>query len=220
MIVFQENEIKAVIFDMDGTMIDTEKLYQIFWKKALEFYGYEASEQLLLSLRSLSRPLAAKLFQDTYGPQIDYTKIREKRVELMDTYINQHGIEKKEGLDQLLQFLKESKIRMAVATATNEERTRKYLAKLQVLDYFDVIVCAPMVAHGKPAPDIYLKAVELLSLDANQCLAVEDSPNGVMSAYDAGCNVIMVPENMRESFDFDAYIRKFSSLVEVMKKLQ
>lgn len=186
--------IKAVIFDMDGLMLDTEKLYELFWERALQFYGYQPNKQLLLDLRSLSRDLAAKLLQQNFGLELDYHQIRNKRVELMNAYIEEHGIEKKEGLDELLVYLKEKEYRMAVATATEYERTKLYLTQLGLHEYFDAIVCGPMVAHGKPAPDIYHKAIELLGKSPKECLALEDSPNGVTSAYRAGCNVIMIPE--------------------------
>ncbi|MDD5937082.1 MAG: HAD family phosphatase [Clostridiales bacterium] len=213
-----DNEIKAVIFDMDGLMIDTEKLYQRFWKEALEFYGFHATQELLLNLRSLSRDLAKQLLKDTFGNSVDYSQVRLKRVELMDQYIFNHGVEKKDGLDHLLDFLKQNEIRMAVATATEYERTKRYLSAVNVFHYFDYIVCGTMVPHGKPAPDIYQKAVELLGLQPKECLALEDSPNGANSALSAGCHVIMVPEHGNE--EEELAVMKVCSLNEVIGLLR
>ncbi len=206
-------DIHAVIFDMDGLMIDTEKLYQRFWREALEFYGFHPTQQLLLDLRSLSRDLAKQLLEATFGNSINYNLIRQKRVELMDQYISCHGVVKKEGLDELLEFLQENNVRMAVATATEYERTKRYLSSIDIFSYFDYIVCGTMVTNGKPAPDIYQKVIELLELPANQCLALEDSPNGVKSALSAGCNAIMIPEDYNQSEDIG--VEKVHSLSEI-----
>ncbi len=212
--------LKAIIFDMDGLMIDTEKLYQVFWERALQYYDYQPSKQLLLDLRSLSRDLAAKLLQDHFGTGLDYTKIRNKRVELMNAYIDEHGVEKKEGLDELLAYCSEKKLRMAVATATDYERANQYMTQLKIRDKFEVIVCGPMVKHGKPAPDIYLKVVELLGVLPEECIALEDSPNGGRAASAAGCNVIMVPEDKNEDLGSDiGFIASCDNLIDVISYL-
>lgn len=219
MIQEKQTTLKAVIFDMDGLMLDTEKLYEIFWEKALQFYGYQPTNQLLLDLRSLSRDLAARLLQQSFGSDLDYHQIRNKRVELMDAYTNEHGVEKKEGLDELLTYLKYKKYRMAIATATDYERSNCYLSQLGLREYFEVIVCGPMVAHGKPAPDIYLEAVRRLGVLPEECLALEDSPNGVTSAYRAGCNVVMIPEHEDHLILEGVQYQQVKSLRDVIERM-
>lgn len=208
--------IKAVIFDMDGLMIDTEKLYAGFWEKALQFYGYQPTKEFLPKLRSLSHELGEQLFLETFGKEIQYKQIRQKRIELMNAFIDVHGVEKKEGLDELLEYLDRKKIRMAVATATDLQRTTRYLTDLGLMKYFDEIVCGCMVENGKPAPDIYRKAIQLLGVLPKECIALEDSPNGVTSAFDAGCKVIMVPEYEDNSIDQRIQYDKVRSLVDVI----
>ena len=104
------------------------------------------------------------------------------------------GIEIKKGAIELLDYLKAQGIRRAIATATDQVRTEQYLKQLGLYGYFDQIICATMVEHGKPSPDIYQYACRQLALLPEECIAVEDSPNGVCSAYGAGCNVVMVPD--------------------------
>ena len=187
--------IKAVLFDMDGTLIDTEKYYRICWPKAMAHFGYEMSDEQALSMRSLGQPFAPAHLKEMFADEnLDYPAIRAYRKELMEEYLAKSGIEIKRGAIELLNFLKEKKIRRAVATATDIERTERYLKQIGLYSYFDEIISATMVEHGKPAPDIYLYACEQLHLAPAECMAVEDSPNGVSSAYDAGCKVVMVPD--------------------------
>lgn len=93
-----------------------------------------------------------------------------------------------------MNFLKTKNVKRAIATATDEERARKYLKQIGLEPYFDKIICATMVEYGKPSPDIYEYACRQLKLLPEECMAVEDSPNGVLSAYRAGCKVVMVPD--------------------------
>lgn len=187
-------QIKGVIFDMDGVLLDTEKLYVRFWCEAANFYGYNMQKRHALAIRSLARPFAIERLKGFFGQDFDYYAVHHKRVELMDKYINEHGVETKPGALQTLQYLKAHNYKIALATATNTERTERCLKQTGLYEYFDQILCASMVAKGKPEPDIYLKAAELLCLAPNECIAVEDSPNGVKSAYGAGCRVVMVPD--------------------------
>ena len=161
----RNNMIKAVIFDMDGLILDTEKLLVKYWCQAANEAGFPMQREHALNIRSLARKFAIPYLQGEFGEGFDYVKIRSRRMELMKQYISEHGLETKPGITTLL-------------------------------DYLDGmgIVCASMVENGKPKPDIYLYAAEQLGLPANECMALEDSPNGVRSASDAGCVTVMVPD--------------------------
>lgn len=187
-------KIKGVISDMDGVILDTEKLYVRFWCEAANFYGYPMERSHALSIRSMARPLAIERLKSYFGEDFDYYAVHSKRIELMDKYIEENGIEAKPGAELLLAYLKENGYRVALATATGYERTKEYLERLGLFKYFDEIVCASMVECGKPAPDIYLYAAEKLGLRPQECIALEDSQNGIKSASSAGCKTVMVPD--------------------------
>lgn len=194
-------KIKGVIFDMDGVILDSEKLYVRFWCEAGRFYGFPMEEKHALSIRSMARPLASEKLKGVFGNSFDYEAVRTKRVELMDDYIEKNGIEIKEGAKELLLYLTESGYKVALATATPPKRAERYLKIHDLYKYFDVTVSASMVSVGKPAPDIYLKAAEMLGISPQSCIALEDSPNGIKSASSAGCVTVMVPDLDKPSDD-------------------
>ena len=189
--------IQAVIFDMDGTLIDTEKYYRVFWPKALAEFGYHMTDEQALLMRSLGRPFAPKQLKEWFGESLDYYAVRDRRKEMMEECLDREGIRCKPGALELIKRLKAAGITTAIATATDLQRTAKYMKLTGLEGYFDRLISATQVAEGKPSPDIYLFACKELGLKPEECLAVEDSPNGVMSAYRAGCKVVMVPDQTK-----------------------
>ena len=196
----------AFIFDLDGTLIDTEKLYRKYWPMALADYGYELSDERALMLRSLGRPFAPRQFKDWYGEDFDYNLIRQRRKEYVEGHIEKYGIDLRPGVKEILTYLRDKNITVAIATATDPERTAKYLEMTGISEFFTDIICATMVEHGKPAPDIYKFACEKLNKKPSECFAVEDAPNGVKSAYSAGLKVIFIPDQAPSDDSFKAMI--------------
>ncbi len=186
--------IKAVIFDLDGLILDTEKLLVKFWCQAANEAGFPMQTEHALHIRSLGRKFAIPYLSEVFGPEFDYINIRSRRMELMAEHIHEHGLEKKPGLEELLNFLQKNRIPAAVATATDKLRAEKYLQQTGLLHYFSSVICAAMVENGKPKPDIYLFAASRLGLKPQECMALEDSPNGVRAASSAGCVTVMIPD--------------------------
>ncbi len=187
-------KIKGIISDMDGVILDTEKLYVRFWREAASFYGFPMTLDHALGIRSLSGKLAEEKIQGWFGKEFDYNAVRQKRIELMDEFVNQNGVEPKPGAKALLSYIKDNGYALALATATPVDRAVRYLKSVELYSFFDQIVSAREVKRGKPAPDIYLCAAKRLGLDPKECIALEDSQNGIRSAFAAGCKTIMVPD--------------------------
>ena len=183
----------TILFDMDGTLFDTEKHYQWAWRKAIADAGYELDASEVLKLRSLGAPYNVAQFQEWFGEEVDYRAIRQERVDLMKDMLA-HEIPLKPQVPQTLEKLRQMGYSMAVVTATAQEQAVSNLKLAGLLPFFDHVISASMVKRGKPAPDVYLYACEVLGVQPENCYAVEDSPNGVMSAHAAGCCTIMIPD--------------------------
>lgn len=190
---------------MDGVLFDTEVLYERFWCEAARQSGFLMTPEHVAAIRSTDSKVAAQITKNIFGEAFDYYAIRELRKKLMQEYINENGITRKKGVLEILEFLKNEKhLKIALATTSNQKRTQRYLSMGKISSYFDALVCGDMVTRGKPDPMIYETAASSIGLLPKECIACEDSHNGVRSAYQAGCQVCMIvdrdePDNeMRE----------------------
>lgn len=186
--------IKGILFDMDGLILDTEVLYTRFWQEAANVLGYPMTKEQALGMRSLNREAGAAKLQSYFDKPVSYETVRLKRIELMDAYIEKEGVSAKPGIQELLSYLKENNVKTAIATSSPIERTEKYLKQVGLENGFDALISGYMVKRGKPEPDIYLYAAEKLKLNSKECLALEDSPSGLLSASRAGCLPVMIPD--------------------------
>lgn len=186
--------IRGVLFDMDGLVLDTEKLYCRFWAEAGRCCGFPMTMEHALAMRSLGEELGEQKLQSFFGPAAHYRTIRKKRIELMDAYIAEHGIEVKPGIYELLDTLDERGIPAAITSSSSQEIIRRHLEVHNLYHRFAKICSARDVPNGKPAPDIYLHGAASLGLKPEECIALEDSPTGILAAYRAGCVAVMVPD--------------------------
>lgn len=186
--------IKYVFFDLDGTLVDTEKYYRKCWPIVFSKFGYTVDDDFVLSLRSMGHPQIDNFIKTKLGYNYDYENIAKELRILVGEKIKSEGLELKQGALESLKFLKNKNIPVAIVTTSSEERTNNYIRQLHIDNYIKEIISGNVVKNGKPEPDIYLYACERVNISPNESLVIEDSPNGILSANKAGCNVIMVPD--------------------------
>ena len=191
---WKKENIRGILFDMDGLVLDTEKLYTRFWMESARDLGYPMTFQQALGLRSLNRTAGQDKLTEYFGPGISYTEVRNHRIELMDAHIEKHGIDVKPGIFELMDYLQAKGIASAITSSSPMENIRRHLSAHNLLHRFDKLCSGYDVPNGKPEPDIYLYGAASLNLRPEECLALEDSPTGILSACRAGCLPVMIPD--------------------------
>lgn len=218
---WQQRPIRGVLFDMDGLVLDSERLYNRFWMEAARDMGYPMTQEQALGMRSLNRDAGQAKLIEYFGPGISYQATRQHRIELMDAYVAEHGIGLKPGVRELLSFLKEQEILCAITSSSPMAVIQRHLASHDLLAFYDKLCTVYDVPKGKPAPDIYLHGAASLGLQPEECLALEDSPTGILAAYRAGCLPVMVPDLDQPDAETEAILfAKADSLADVIDLLK
>ena len=190
----EKSPVRGVLFDVDGVILDTECLYSRFWMEACHFYGFPMTKAQSLQMRSLNKTAGQEKLCALFGPAADYTTIRQKRIELMDAFVEKEGVAAKPGIYALLDALDERGIPCAITSSSPQQRLESYLTPLNLYHRFKKVISGYDVPRGKPEPDIYLRGAAELGLEPETCLALEDSPAGILSAYRAGCLPVLIPD--------------------------
>ena len=182
--------IRAVIFDLDGTLIDSERITLKAYLEAGGELGYPVTEEIMLGLIGLDSRSSEQRLIEHLGPSFSYKALRARAHEIR----SRMGLELKAGAADMLQFVKDSGLRCGLATSTRIAYVEVILDALDLRKYFDTYVGGDQVARGKPAPEIYLRAASQLGIAPEDCVAFEDSEPGLRSAIAAGMCVIHVPD--------------------------
>ena len=212
---------EAVVFDMDGVIFDTEKLYRRFQLE--EGLARGIPEELMNKacdrIAGGNKYTNKKAFEEIIGMGIDYFENREKMLGRLDAYIQKNGVELKPGVVETLSYLKDKNIKIGLATSTVRDRAEKLLTEHDILKYFDKLIFGDMVPNGKPAPDIYLKACEVLNVKPENAIAVEDSINGIVSSGKAGMYPVMVIDLIRPNETIKEYVKQIYDVMTEIKTL-
>lgn len=217
-------KIVAVVFDMDGVLFDTERIGVQCWTEAAEPTGLQNAREIARMCIGRTIPGTKEVFMEEAAKQgvaLDFEKLHEDCARLILEKEERDGLPVKPGVHEILEYLYERKIPVALATSSKKDIVLSHLEKTGITKYFWKIVTGDMVSHGKPAPDIYIKACEELEAAPENVIAIEDSFNGIRSASAAGLHPIMVPDQLQPTEEILLLAEtKCDSLLEVRKLLQ
>lgn len=215
------DDITGVIFDMDGLMFDTERVYAEAWEYAGSKIGIQNAGYLVYKTLGMNSQATRKVLDEELPDGYDKTGLAYHTKTFLENYYQENGLPVKAGLYELLSFLKDNNYKIAVASSTNEQGVRKNLADAKITEYFHVIIGGDMVRHSKPNPEIYRKACKRLEVKPENSLALEDSKNGLLSAYHAGCKPIMIPDLWQPDEEIEKILyARFTNLAEVIGLLR
>ena len=205
-----------VIFDMDGLMFDTERVFLQAWDYAGEQMGIGRAGYMIYKTLGMNASVAAPIWAAEFGERYRPEELRRHTKAFLEQYYTEHPVPVKPGMYALLDYLWDRGCKMAVASSSPRWEVENHLQGAGVSRYFVGIVCGDMVTHSKPHPEIYLKACELLNASPKRCFAVEDSPNGIRSAYGAGMKPLMVPDLIAPDEEIKSLLcGQFKNLLEV-----
>jgi HAD superfamily hydrolase (TIGR01509 family) len=184
----------AIVLDMDGTMLDTEPLYQAAWQRAAADLGCELDDAFYLTLVGRSTADGEDEIARRFGGSFPLAEFRMRWPDLWRTRVEAEGIPTKPGLLELLTWVEERRLPVGVATSSDRDYAAFSLRRAGLGGRFATVVTGDEVDHGKPAPDIYLEAARRLGVDPSHAFAVEDSDAGTLAANRAGMSVLLIPD--------------------------
>lgn len=212
---------QAVVFDMDGVIFDTERLVIEFWKEVAKKHNIPNVEHTCIQCLGTNRVRTREIFLKNYGADFPFDPYRAEVTELFNTHYKGVPLPTKPGVRELLSYLQEQDIKVGLASSTAQHLVRDEIGTAGLLPYFQTLVCGDMVEHSKPAPDIFLKACEILNADPTKSIAIEDSFNGIRSAHCAGMTPIMVPDQVQPTDEIRALaFHVMPSLLDVLNWLK
>lgn len=213
--------IKAIIFDMDGLMIDSERVTFECYQERLKDMNLTMDEEFYKTL--LGKPIKGiyQRFYDVYGNDFPIENVIQDVHQLMAERFETEGVPVKKGLVELLHYLKDNNYKTIVATSSNRDRVDKILAQAKITEFFDDSICGDEVTKGKPNPEVFLKSCQKLGVNVDEAIVLEDSEAGIQASYDANIKVICIPDMKYPEKQYEEKTFKFlKDLTEVTAYLK
>ena len=212
---------KTIIFDMDGVLIDSEKIYDEAWEIILKERDIKDIDFIITGCRGRTAKDSKKFIDENFKGTFTGEEILNALMDKFDEIIEERGLPVKKGVYDLLSYLKENNYKIGLASSTKKSLVMSNLKKIDIEKYFSGITTGDMVENGKPAPDIYIMACEKFNKKPEECIAIEDSINGGTAALRAGINTIMVPDIVQPDEEMlKKVFKKCDSLLDVKEFLE
>jgi len=189
----------ALVFDMDGLLLDTEGLYKRAWTQAAGEMGFKLTDSLYLKLIGITIADCEQVLVTAFGPDFELDAFRTRAASLYEELHTSEGIPLKPGVRELLEWARDNGIPCVVGTSTDQAEAKHRLEHHGLLDHFENVVGGDMVEKGKPHPDIFLLAIEVLDLPNSECLVLEDAHSGLRAAQAGGMRACLVPDMLPAS---------------------
>jgi beta-phosphoglucomutase len=216
---FNMDKVETVIFDMDGVLFDTERVYLNVWTRVCKNYGYKMTKDIYCKVIATGRENVKKVFKKEFGNDIPIEKMYKEKDNALAKEI-ERKIPLKEGAYEFLTYLRENKYKVALATSASKERMEKQLEQCNIKYLFDEVVCRDDVKETKPNPEIFIKAANKLKVNPENCIVIEDSSAGVKAAYKGNMIPIHVVDLKEADEEIEKYCYKsFNSLIEVKETI-
>ncbi|MBI9017688.1 MAG: HAD family phosphatase [Phycisphaerae bacterium] len=211
---------KAVIFDMDGLIMDSERVARLCWQRAANDMGYHIDDITFDNMTGANAHGVSLVLFDALGADLDYQNLKSTASSYIFDYVDNPGIPIKSGFAELMEFIKANDIPCALATSTYRQMAIYKLKASDIVDDFDAIICGDQVEKSKPAPDIFLKAASMLAIDPQDCIVLEDSANGIKAAKAAGMKAIMIPDLVKPTDEImaltDMILTNLKEVIELL----
>ena len=209
--------IKAIIFDMDGVILDSETICDKAWAITQDEMDVTTDKDYINMCRGTNHNDTLQILRDVFGADFDSEAFLKRATTLFYMYEDSEGIPLMPYAKQILEYLKPN-YRLALASSTNGRAVERQLTNAGVIDFFETRTTGEMVEHSKPDPEIYLIACQSLGLAPEECIAIEDSPNGIKSAAAAGLKVIMVPDKIKPTPELEALCWKICPTLKSLEE--
>ncbi len=206
----------SVVFDMDGTIFDTERLVLDCWEQVGERHGIPGIREVFIRCIGTNSARTQEIVYEHYGKDFPYEKFSGESSVLFHEIADTEGIPVKPGAAELLKYLSENKVPLGLASSTRLAVVTQELQAAGLYDYFQVVVGGDLLKNSKPAPDIYLMTCERMGALPENTYAIEDSYNGIRSAHSAGMRPVMVPDLTPATEEMrDLSVAVFEDLIQV-----